>query len=127
MSGFGFAGAILTLRAYVMLYEKHLGSNEMKKNCWEVKECGREPGGRVAVHMGVCPAAEKSEFDGLHGGKNSGRACWLVAGTLCGGKPQGTFAQKLGTCELCDFFQMVESEEQDSFVSTKPGAAEESD
>jgi len=99
----------------------------MKKNCWELKECGREPGGAVAVHLGVCPAATAGKLDGVHGGKNAGRSCWLVAGTLCGGKPQGTFAQKIETCELCDFFQQVKSEEKDSFMCEQAVVTEESD
>jgi hypothetical protein len=99
----------------------------MKINCWEVKKCGREPGGPVANHIGVCPAAEEKRFDGVHGGKNAGRACWLVAGTLCGGEPQGTFAQKIETCELCDFFQKVKDEERDSFMGADAMAAEESE
>ena len=28
-----------------------------------------------------------------------------VAGTLCGGKVQGTFALKLGNCQKCDFYK----------------------
>jgi hypothetical protein len=97
-----------------------------KLNCWEYKKCGREPGGKVAEHMGVCPAATEKKFRGVHDGSESGRACWLVAGTLCGGKPQGTFAQKIETCEMCDFFRKVKSEEKDSFMSTNPLALEES-
>lgn len=95
-------------------------------NCWEYKACGREPGGKVAVHKGVCPAATEQNFSGLHGGRASGRACWLVAGTLCGGKPQGTFAQKIGTCEMCDFFRKVRDEEEDSFMRASTLVLEES-
>ncbi len=97
----------------------------MKINCWEYKLCGREPGGKVAEYSGVCPAAADVRFGGVHGGKNAGRACWLVAGTLCGGKPQGTFARKIETCEFCDFFQKVRDEEKDSFMRVHPLAKEE--
>ena len=37
--------------------------------------------------------------------------CWLVAGTLCGGEVQGHFAQKLATCQDCDFCKQVHEEE----------------
>jgi len=34
-----------------------------------------------------------------------------TAGTLCGGKTQGTYAQKLGSCMSCDFYLAVRGEE----------------
>lgn len=85
-----------------------------KKNCWEVKKCGREPGGR-ATNLGVCPSAVEQKLDGTHGGKNAGRACWVVAGTLCGGEAQGTFAKKYENCEKCDFYRLVMEEEGKQF------------
>ncbi len=81
-----------------------------KKNCWEFKKCGREPGG-LRNDLGICPTAVETRLHGAHEGKNAGRACWIVAGTLCGGKEQGTFAQKYHNCEKCDFYQMVKQEE----------------
>ena len=36
----------------------------------------------------------------------SGR-CWLITGTMCGGKPQGKFIKKYGFCTKCDFFKKV--------------------
>lgn len=52
----------------------------MKKiNCWEFKKCGRESGGAHAYDFGVCPAATEKRLNGTHGGKNAGRACWVVA------------------------------------------------
>jgi hypothetical protein len=84
----------------------------MKKlNCWEFKKCGREPGGAKVNELGICPASTDTRLDGTHGGKNAGRACWVVAGSYCGGKIQGTFAQKYGNCSKCDFFQKVKEEE----------------
>ncbi len=83
-----------------------------KKNCWEFKGCGREPGGRKIAELGVCPVTEEASFDGAHGGKSAGRACWIVAGSLCGGKVQGTYAQKLFNCWKCDFMNLVKKEEE---------------
>ena len=86
-----------------------------KKNCWEYKKCGREPKG-VKVHdLGVCPATIEERLDGTHEGKNGGRACWVVAGSMCGGQVQGTFAKKYGDCVICDFFQLVKKEEGKDF------------
>jgi len=54
------------------------------KNCWEFKKCGRENGGSKVKEMGVCPA-----------NPHHGRDCWMVAGTFCGGKVQGTNARNM--------------------------------
>ncbi len=89
-----------------------------KKNCWEVKNCGREPGGAKTLEFGVCPAGTEERTDGIHEGKNAGRCCWVVSGTLCGGKVQGSFAAKLGNCMDCEFYKSVKSEET-NVVSTK--------
>lgn len=83
-----------------------------KKNCWEVLKCGREEGGKNAELMGVCPSYTSSEFDGVNNGKNGGRFCWAIAGTLCTGKVAGTFAKKLENCIECNFFKEVFSEEE---------------
>lgn len=61
-------------------------------NCWEFKGCGQNK-------SGGCPAFTE----------DAGRACWLVAGTMCGGRVQGTAAQKLGNCRDCDFYQKVKA------------------
>jgi len=82
-----------------------------KINCWEFKKCGRQPGGPKAEELGVCPVTTHAELAGAHGGINAGRACWVVAGSLCGGKIQGAFAQKLGNCWSCDFMNRVKAEE----------------
>ena len=82
-----------------------------KANCWEFKECGREPGGRKVAELGQCPAAIESRTDGINGGVNAGRACWAVTGTFCGDKVQGTFAAKIGSCSQCEFFAKVVAEE----------------
>ena len=60
--------------------------------------------------LGVCPAPQDTSSNGLNGGKNAGRICWAVAGTFCGGKKQGTFAEKQLSCMSCDFFRLVKKE-----------------
>ena len=82
-----------------------------RRNCWEIKECGREPGGREVEQLGVCPAAVDESADGINGGKNGGRICWAVARTFCGGKVQGSFAEKELSCMVCNFFKLVREEE----------------
>jgi hypothetical protein len=80
-------------------------------NCWEFKKCGRQPGGAKAAELGICPAAIEKRTNTLNHGVNGGRVCWLVAGTLCGGVVQGTFAAKLANCLKCEFYQSVGKEE----------------
>lgn len=87
----------------------------MKKNCWEFMKCGRQEGGDDVEKHGVCPAYEETRLDGIHDGKNAGRTCWLVSGTLCKDKVQGTFAQKQETCTKCKFYKYVEEEEKRGF------------
>jgi hypothetical protein len=63
-------------------------------NCWEFTKCGREEGGKNAEELGVCPAYP-----------DHGTHCARVAGTLCEGQTQGTFAQKLQNCGECEFYK----------------------
>jgi hypothetical protein len=83
----------------------------MKQNCWEVKKCGREPGGLHEKEFGPCPVANYIALDGMHSGKNAGRSCWVVTGSLCGGRVQGHEEQKRKACWECDFFKLVKQEE----------------
>jgi nucleoside-diphosphate-sugar epimerase len=89
--------------------------NNRKRNCWEFKKCGRGPGSDLSGEREPCPAATEKRLDGVHGGKNSGRACWVVAGTYCGGRVQGTHAAKFDVCKNCDFYQAVHREEGEKF------------
>ncbi|MCA9604865.1 MAG: hypothetical protein KC619_04700 [Myxococcales bacterium] len=82
-----------------------------KQNCWEQKRCGRQPGGASVTQLGVCPAAAERRLDGANGGVNGGRSCWIMAGTLCGGQVQGSFAAKLANCKNCEFYKKVQQEE----------------
>jgi hypothetical protein len=87
-------------------------------NCWEFKNCGRQPGGAKAGELGVCIAASEARANGANGGRNGGRACWAIAGTLCGGVVQGSFATKLANCQKCEFFATVTAEQGRALEST---------
>jgi hypothetical protein len=63
-------------------------------NCWEFMKCGREAGGLKVHELGVCEAYP-----------NYGKQCAGIAGTLCEGKVQGTFAMKIFDCVKCDFYK----------------------
>lgn len=89
-----------------------------KQNCWEFKKCGRELGGVNAGELGVCPASMETRTNGINHGKNGGRACWAISGTMCGNKVQGTYAMKIGNCLNCHFYQQVQREEKPRFVTS---------
>ena len=55
-----------------------------KTNCWEFKNCGREPEGVKVHELGVCPATVEERLDGTNLGRKGGRPCWAVAGSMCG-------------------------------------------
>ena len=91
----------------------------MSENCWEFKKCGRQPGGNRVAELGVCSASRDAKADGLNGGRFGGRICWALAGTLCGGKVQGEFAQKLESCMQCEFYRRVQTEQGKGVQSLK--------
>ena len=78
-------------------------------------KCGREQGGILAAELGVCPATVEEGLEGVHGGKNAGRSCWVVAGTFCRGEIQGSFARKYRNCGKCNFYIKVRMEEGMNF------------
>jgi len=92
-----------------------------KQNCWEYKECGREPGGYEVDRYGVCSASTSAESNGLNDGKNGGSICWAIAGSFINGKVTGKYAGDRFSCVNCDFFKSV-SEEQgvDNFEMVTP-------
>jgi two-component system NtrC family sensor kinase len=63
------------------------------KPCWEYMQCKQD-----VNHDESCPAYP-----------HFGRICWAVAGTLCAGKVQGTFAQKIHDCHRCGYYRMMQS------------------
>jgi diguanylate cyclase (GGDEF)-like protein len=58
----------------------NLFQEPQEKWCWETLPCNKED----------CPVRTRGDY-----------RCWLIAGTLCGGKVQGVFAKKFGTCVSC--------------------------
>lgn len=91
--------------------------DNMNDNCWEIKQCHREPGGENA-HLGVCPVFLATSYDGINHGKLAGRMCWFVSGTFCNGEVQGTFAQKKLSCMTCEVYKQIKQEEKHDFMVT---------
>ena len=89
----------------------------MLLNCWEIKKCGRHEGGEKVKEYGVCSAFP-----------NYGHSCWIKAGTFCGGKVQGTYAQKYKNCIVCEVYKLYSTsfgEKKDLFKDTHPEEFEE--
>lgn len=86
----------------------------LKRNCWEFKKCGREPGGRRADELGVCAAATHKRMHGVNGGINGGRICWVVAGTYSTYRVSNlecSMAKNIKSCMSCEFHRQVLKEE----------------
>ncbi|RPI38464.1 MAG: hypothetical protein EHM54_00285 [Nitrospiraceae bacterium] len=87
-----------------------------KKNCWEVMGCRKQFHGFTPGESGICPAFHCKPLNGIHGGMNGGRACWMVTGTMCGNKIQGSYGFKVQNCSQCGFFNQVIEEEGSKYV-----------
>jgi hypothetical protein len=90
-----------------------------KLNCWEHFNCEREEGGGKVGELGVCPASKEKRLDSVNNGKNGGRACWVIAQTLCSGTVQGDNLSKMTKCLKCEFKKTVIREENFDFVNTR--------
>ena len=86
-----------------------------KLNCWQFKNCGREKGGILAEHLGVCPVAKSMKHDGTNGGIAAGRVCWRIINTDDLNAAPGFCKNK--ACHNCEFYRRVlyEEEENTSF------------
>lgn len=88
----------------------------MPMNCWEFNKCGKNPSSRSSEQGEECPTEKFIEYDGINRGKNGGRYCWRIPGTLCSihdGRPIPNWADKMKDCVHCEFFKKVRSEEGD--------------
>jgi len=94
-----------------------------KTNCWQFRQCGRQPGGSNTKEMGICPASIEIGADGINGGESGGRACWAVAGTLCGGTVRCMRNTDVRDCTECDFYRLVVEEEGDGVKMPEPFCA----
>lgn len=83
-------------------------------------DCGQNCSSKGHADFKKCPAVTETRLNGIHGGMNAGRACWVMNGTLgrggCDGRVQGLVVEKLGKCMMCDFYKFVRSEEDELFL-----------
>jgi len=73
--------------------------------------CGREPGGMRAEELGVCPVTTKVSADGLNGGVNGGRVCWVIENSCCQHVLEEMGKQGDASCMRCEFHLLVREEE----------------
>jgi hypothetical protein len=83
-----------------------------KLNCWEFMKCGRHIGKDKTDKSDVCPVATAISADGLNGGVNGGRICWVIA-TTCSEKHIHCLNYKRkDPCFSCEFRYKVMMEEE---------------
>lgn len=76
---------------FSLYFPSQKGTEQSLTKCWEYMKCGRDKDSEIK-----CPAYPYF-----------GRVCWVVAGTFCEGKVQGSFAQKYENCTKCEFYQKI--------------------
>jgi hypothetical protein len=104
----------------LIIAQRRKSAQIMKVNCWEFQTCDKHAAGEQGNHIVVCPVFKETKLNGIHGGENGGRACWIVPGTLCGGRIKRSLIPKFMACNLCDFKKAVLKEERsDCVVSDK--------
>ncbi len=74
-------------RQALFLLTLKIGTLGRVASCWEIQRC--PPQMREA-----CPAWEFK----------SGHLCWFISGTICQGKPRGSWSQKMALCKKCRVF-----------------------
>jgi hypothetical protein len=88
-----------------------------KLNCWEYKQCGHEGTGDIFEEVGTCPTSTEICTDGVNDGKNGGRACWAIAGSLSNSEIKCYCMSKIDNCMRCDFYALVKKEEAEKFMT----------
>jgi DNA-binding XRE family transcriptional regulator len=63
------------------------GVSEEARRCWDIRGCPSQT-------RGACPAWEF----------NAGHLCWFINGTICQGKAQESWPQKMKVCRKCEVF-----------------------
>jgi hypothetical protein len=86
-----------------------------KLNCWEFKNCGREPGGLMTGVLGECPVASAMKHDGINHGRAAGRICWKVRNSSAGRVDLSD--NDCSSCHECAFYRRVIYEEKENVQS----------
>lgn len=65
--------------------------------CWKIKKCGYKD----------CPSYEKADVP-----------CWHIAGTMCKGEIQGSYAKKIASCMQCEVYKSYAGDEIQQLSAT---------
>jgi len=82
----GVMVADLVAMVYGKGQAKLISASKHQVTCWEMKNCPPD-------RRNSCPAYPQ------HGGQ-----CWMVTATLCGGKEQGSYHDKMANCKKCNVY-----------------------
>lgn len=82
-----------------------------KLNCWEFMKCGKEPVRDNGGKFETCPIASETLANGLNGGVNGGRICWVIAEVCCEHKVDPHNLQWKYSCFSCEFRFKVMTDE----------------
>ena len=75
-----------------------------KLNCWDFRKCCDKSMSHHASKSIVCPVKKELKANGLNGGINGGRICWVIMDSHCKKKAQSV-------CFQCEFRYKVMAEE----------------
>ena len=75
-----------------------------KLNCWDFRKCCDKSMSHHASKRIVCPVKKEFKANGLNGGINGGRICWVIMDSHCKKKAQSV-------CFQCEFRYKVMAEE----------------
>ena len=82
-----------------------------KINCWDYMKCGKGPGGEKTDKCATCPVASETLANGLNGGLNGGRICWIIAENNCIEDLKCSNLHHKSSCYSCEFRYKVTMEE----------------
>lgn len=74
-------------RQLLFLFSRVRNRKKPIRDCWTIKHC-------PASMKRKCPAWEF----------RSGKWCWFITGTICGGEVQARWSEKIRMCRGCDVF-----------------------
>jgi|GEM_PF-1358090 len=92
-------------RQLLFILTKHnLKVGEATANCWDINSCPVE-------RRNSCPAWE------FH----SGEMCWFINGTICSGKVEKNWQEKIKNCRCCAVFHKCFDNKSSNFLQDENG------
>lgn len=79
----------------------------MKRNCWDIKKCGKGPKSGVETDIGNCPVVREC----TEGDPSSGRSCWKVRIKDDRGRLVPNWSRDDKDCLNCDVMDTLRKED----------------